>query len=141
MPDARRLRPNSPPIIEETIDQETIMVNLEIGTYYSLNRLATYMWGAMARGATVQEISETVSRRSGADAAQVSSAASAFFDELLAEELIVAREQDASAGADHEWPAGLSYEPPQLSRYTDMQELLLLDPVHDVGVAGWPEPR
>ena len=54
MPDARRLRPNSPPIIEETIDQETIMVNLEVGTYYSLNPLATYMWGAMARGATVQ---------------------------------------------------------------------------------------
>jgi Coenzyme PQQ synthesis protein D (PqqD) len=141
MPDTRRLRPNSPPIIEETIDQETIMVNLEVGTYYSLAPLATYMWGAMARGASVAQISEAVSRESGADGDQVGPEASTFFDELIAEELVVVREEETPATGEHEWPAGLTYEPPVLNRYTDMQELLLLDPVHDVGAAGWPEPR
>ena len=27
---------------------------------------------------------------------------------------------------------------PQLHKYTDMQELLLLDPIHDVDQEGWP---
>jgi hypothetical protein len=27
---------------------------------------------------------------------------------------------------------------PALNKYTDMQELLLLDPVHEVSEAGWP---
>lgn len=141
MPDTRRLRPNSPPIIEETLDQETIMVNLEVGTYYALNPVATYMWGAMARGASLDVISDVVSDHSGTRADTVPAAVSAFFDELVAEGLAVAREEPAPAAGEEEWPAGLTYEPPVLNRYTDMQELLLLDPVHDVGATGWPEPR
>jgi hypothetical protein len=30
---------------------------------------------------------------------------------------------------------------PVLEKYTDMQELLLLDPIHDVEEAGWPKAR
>ena len=33
------------------------------------------------------------------------------------------------------------FEPPTLSKYKDMQDMLLLDPVHDVEEAGWPEPK
>jgi hypothetical protein len=28
-----------------------------------------------------------------------------------------------------------------LERYTDMQELLLLDPIHDVDESGWPHRK
>jgi hypothetical protein len=28
-----------------------------------------------------------------------------------------------------------------LNKYSDMQELLLLDPIHDVDDAGWPKPN
>jgi hypothetical protein len=28
-----------------------------------------------------------------------------------------------------------------LERYTDMQELLLLDPIHDVDQTGWPRRK
>ena len=30
---------------------------------------------------------------------------------------------------------------PVLEKYTDMQELLLLDPIHDVEEAGWPKAK
>jgi hypothetical protein len=33
-----------------------------------------------------------------------------------------------------------SFTPPLLHKYSDMQELLLLDPIHDVDEAGWPKP-
>jgi hypothetical protein len=32
----------------------------------------------------------------------------------------------------------LSFTHPQLQKYTDMQELLLLDPIHEVEESGWP---
>ena len=28
-----------------------------------------------------------------------------------------------------------------MRKYTDMRDMLLLDPVHDVEAAGWPVPR
>ncbi len=37
-------------------------------------------------------------------------------------------------------PATRDYEEPKLGKHTDMQELLLLDPVHEVGETGWPNP-
>jgi hypothetical protein len=33
------------------------------------------------------------------------------------------------------------FMPPELFKYTDMQDVLLLDPIHDVDVKGWPEPK
>ena len=34
----------------------------------------------------------------------------------------------------------LPFEAPVLYTYTDMAELLLLDPIHDVDETGWPKP-
>ena len=33
------------------------------------------------------------------------------------------------------------YEPPILNRYDDLQNLALLDPIHDVEEAGWPNRK
>jgi hypothetical protein len=30
---------------------------------------------------------------------------------------------------------------PILTKYTDMKELLLLDPIHEVDETGWPNPK
>jgi hypothetical protein len=137
-----RFRPNTPPVLHETLDNETILVNLEIGTYYSLNAVGTSIWGAIDRGASVAEVVESITEQSEAEAGAVESSVSAFIDELISEQLVVAANGDHPTGPVRvEWPEEISFEPPALSRYTDMQELLLLDPVHDVGVAGWPEPR
>jgi len=39
-------------------------------------------------------------------------------------------------------PAGTVFAPPVLEVYTDMQDLLLLDPIHDVDeTVGWPSPK
>ena|SRR5436305_2748578 len=142
MPDTKGFRPNSPPVLHETLDHEAILVDLERGTYYSLDPVGTCIWGAIDRGASVEQVIESIAEQSGADGGAVEDAVRAFVEELVAEQLLVARDEDAPAEAVHaEWPEGISFAAPTLSRYTDMQELLLLDPVHDVGVAGWPERR
>lgn len=142
MPETSAFRPNSPPVLHETLDHEAILVDLERGTYYSLDPVGTSIWGAIDRGASIEQVVESIAEQSGADVAEVEAVVGAFVDELVTEELLVARDEDAVAEAVRaEWPDGVTFTKPTLSRYTDMQELLLLDPVHDVGVAGWPERR
>ena len=33
-----------------------------------------------------------------------------------------------------------AFEAPRLERYTDMKDYFLLDPIHEVDTAGWPQP-
>lgn len=33
------------------------------------------------------------------------------------------------------------FETPALHKYSDMQDLLLLDPIHEVDDTGWPSPK
>jgi hypothetical protein len=57
----------------------------------------------------------------------------ALLDRLTADGLLE-RTGDASADTGSDVDLGaLAYE-----RFTDMEELILLDPVHDVSEAGWP---
>jgi hypothetical protein len=133
-----RFRSNSAPVIQETIDGET-------GSYYWLDPLASYLCGSMEDGASLEEIVGDVSRRFPADGPAVEREVRALVDRLVEEALLVpangAEPTAARAGTPREFPALASFEPPIFKVYTDMQELLLLDPVHDVGVEGWPEPR
>jgi hypothetical protein len=34
--------------------------------------------------------------------------------------------------------AGGAFSPPVLQKFSDMQELLLVDPIHEVKAEGWP---
>jgi hypothetical protein len=136
---AQRFRPNSPPIIQETIDQETIMVNLETGSYYSLNPVGTYIWSGLESGADLDEIVGDLARTFAADPAVAASDVGAFVERLVDEALIVPREDDSPLTRSRaEIVAAAAYEAPTLDHYTDMQELLLLDPVHEVDATGWP---
>jgi hypothetical protein len=67
-----------------------------------------------------------------------------FIDELQQEGLIVVKEKEESRGAiDLKTESKAEgkkpdFEAPVLNRYTDMQDLLLLDPIHEVDETGWP---
>jgi hypothetical protein len=78
--------------------------------------------------------------------ALVSASVTGFVEELVKEGLLVK--------ADHEIPAGDAsllisqlaevagdFKPPLVNKYTDMQDLLLLDPIHEVDEKGWPESK
>src|SRR4051794_14116826 len=138
---APRFRSNSPPVIQETIDGETIMVNLETGSYYWLDPLASYVCSAMEGGASVEEVTAALTTRFPADGQAVDDEVRQLADRLVEEALLVPDEARTGPEATREPPELPAFSAPVLKIYTDMQELLLLDPVHDVGVEGWPEPR
>jgi hypothetical protein len=58
-----QLRINSPTVIHETIDGETVIVNLDSGNYYSLERVGADIWASIGSRLPLSEIIEDVACR------------------------------------------------------------------------------
>jgi hypothetical protein len=134
-----RFQVNSPYVISETIQGETIIIHLNTGTYYSLQGSGAEVWEAVGGAATAAEVGTDLAQRYGIDTGEAEAQVSALIADLQAEELIAPSSADArmvpAATAAAEGP----FVAPTLAKYTDMQDLVLLDPVHEVGDAGWPD--
>ena len=137
-----RFRVNSPQVISETIQGETIIINLTTGTYYSLQGSGAAIWEGIAASATADEIVDRLETVFDASRDELTPAVSSLLGELETEQLVVRTENggprpDEPAVAASEGKA--TFVAPSLAKYTDMQDLVLLDPVHEVTEAGWPE--
>lgn len=143
------LRINSPAVIHETLDGEVIIINLDSGTYYSLDTVGAAMWERIGPHASIQRIAAELAAQYSAPATEAVAAIVAFCDELAREGLVVevapGDPVDAdAAGAEQPAATGerqAAFPPPTLQKFTDMQDLLLLDPVHEVAEAGWPHRK
>ena len=92
----------------------------------------------------VSAITEAVASRFDRTSEAVEGEIAAFLEQLKRENLIAAAENGAITGSNGMAPVtngGKPYEPPVLETYTDMQDLVLLDPVHEVDATGWPHPK
>lgn len=134
---------NSGQVISEIIDGEAVMINLTTGNYYSLNEVGASIWNSIEAGASTTEIVERLSLRFEGGESEIESAVSQLIDELRSEDLIVAAEGNGGAPAAPAQPeAGRKpFETPRLEKHTDMQDLIMLDPVHEVGEQGWPHVK
>lgn len=138
-------RVNAPGVIGEVLDGEAIIVNLESGAYYSLDGAGAEVWRAVESGATLPELVELAVAAYAGPAAEIAAGIAALVEELAAENLLVA--DDAANGDRARRPAAPTaddrppFVKPLLQKYTDMADLLLLDPIHEVDEGqGWPHP-
>jgi hypothetical protein len=133
-------RVNSPPVVLETVDEETIIVNLDTGSYYDLTHSGGRLLAALDGGAGLDGAIDAVAAAYAVERAQLAGPAQALVAQLADEGIVVAIDGTAAANGsvNGATPPAKPYEAPALSKYTDMQELLLLDPVHEVDGAGWP---
>jgi hypothetical protein len=133
---------NTGQVISEIIDGEAVMINLTTGNYYSLNESGAAAWTAIEAGASVGDLVELLSARYEGDRAEIQSAVERLIDELTREELIVGSEGNGSPPPSLDPVAKpVPFQPPTLEKHTDMQDLILLDPVHEVGEQGWPHVK
>ncbi len=142
----RVYRVNAPRVISESIEGELVMINLERGTYYSVEGSGDAIWRLVEAGLSHGEILAATrdAVAGGDDPGGIESAVEAFLGRLLQEELIVPIDVsqgpgDSAAGAGFE--ADGEFVAPVLRVYSDMADILLLDPVHDVAETGWPQPK
>lgn len=138
-------RVNAPGVIGEVLDGEAIIVNLDSGAYYSLDGAGAEVWSAVESGATLPELVELAAAKYAGPAAGIVADIAALVEELAAENLLVA---SAATHGDRGRPAAIPladdrppFVKPTLQKYTDMADLLLLDPIHEVDEGqGWPHP-
>ena len=126
-------------IVLEAFQDESIAVNLSVGRYYSLSLVGAEIYDLLTKGCAVEAIVEHLARRYDENAEVVDNAVREFTARLLDEGLIaVAPELGSGADVPASERASTAFSAPTMSVYTDMEDLLLLDPIHDVDETGWP---
>lgn len=138
-----RLKVNPAQVVHETIDGETILIHLGTGTYYSLDGLAGEVWAAVLDELSSAEIVAGALDAYDADAGLVEGTVAGFVRELILEGLVAEEESSLDdASRVGTFTSVAAFSPPVLHKYTDMQEFMLVDPIHDVeAAAGWPHVK
>lgn len=137
---------NSPHVVYETIDGETIIMDLRTGNYYSIEWPAAFIWEFIGKAGDMGVLIDALLSEEGMNK-NASSDIHSFIQELLKESLLVQNdEQTGTSEISEEMRQEITklaqnFKRPELNKYTDMQDMLLLDPIHDVDEKGWPEPK
>ena len=133
-----RYRINAPHVISEIIEGEAVILNFESGSYYSLNESGMTVWEHLQRNTSEQYILLSLQKRYDVAGDTVAKDLKELLRQLSSEQLIVPDNTAESPPQDeHDLPVK-AYVKPSLEKFTDLQELLLLDPIHDVDESGWP---
>jgi hypothetical protein len=131
---------NHPQVINETIDGEAIMINLVTGNYYSLDTIGAEIWELLEQSIAADDVVTVLGMRYDAPNEIIREAVDDLLMELLREQLVVfdggasTKPAPSAASASVRTP----FHTPKLEKFTDMQDLILFDPVHDVDQRGWP---
>ena len=143
-----RYKVNTPDVIYENVDNEVLIIEFNTGNYYSTNNSGAEIWELLTAGAPVGEIIQKIWIKYSDGNGDIKTAVDQFFNELLDENLISPVKTEQGDAEGHAADIGIStrseqlvFEAPVLQKYSDMQELLLLDPIHEVDETGWPAPK
>ncbi len=138
---------NSPAVVGEILDGEAVIMNLKSGNYFSTDKVGSFLWALIEKGASDESMVQALTSHFEVEENQVSPAVDAFLNDLITNELVRANESGGTAQFDvpesdmAQLNGQTSFVAPVLNVYSDMQDLLLLDPIHDVDEGGWPSAR
>jgi hypothetical protein len=136
-----RLRINAPRIALEQIEGETIIIDFDSGAYFSIGSIGSELVQRVMQGFTVDEVSQYAVDRYSGPAAEIERSVRDFFQKLQRESILMKAGENLSSPSEPlppPLPERPTFEAPVLNKYTDMKDLLLLDPIHEVDEHGWP---
>ena len=139
---------NQSKVVFERFDEEIVLINLENGNYFSIREVACSIWELIEQGhqkdVILAGIAETYKMKIG----DIEKDVQEFIDQLIKEGLI--ESQNSDSPQDSKFVNSLNgkinpkeniYTKPILEIYSDMQDLILLDPIHEVDETGWPNVK
>ena len=140
---AARFRINTPHVVHEPFDDEIVLVNLTSGRYYCLQDSAATIWRLLLEGRSTAAVAAALGSPADTDAGEPLQTVTTFAAELQDQGLLVADDGEVPEPSTATVPEASPrpFRRPVLQVYTDMQDLLLLDPIHEVDEAGWPIAR
>ncbi|MBC8040474.1 MAG: PqqD family peptide modification chaperone [Opitutaceae bacterium] len=124
---------NEEALSHELIDGEVVIIQFDSGNYYSLSGSAALIWQCFVSPASLADLPSLFS----APPSGASDELAAFVGELVQEGLLSTAEASTPVAPASPVP----YSKPVLNKYTDMQQLLLADPLHEVQETGWPHTK
>ena len=122
----------------EDFGGEMVAVNFDTGRYYGLTDSARIIWQLLSRPRTQAEIVEGLEEYFKPGEYDMGEMVVGFLKILDSENLLLTYEssQIEMSEAAKEKPI---FMPPNLEVHEDLQELIMLDPVHDADLKnGWP---
>lgn len=131
-------RVNTPAVVHEVFDNEIVVIHLDSGNYYTLDQGGAQIWQLLQQGVTQTTLIETLAQADSAAAPSIASEVNQFLDKLQREALIVPTVADNNQSVS---PPSAPFHSAALRKYTDLQDLLFLDPIHDVEETGWPNEK
>lgn len=135
---AAAIWPNAPLVVSETIDGEAIIMHHGNGHYFDARGTGAIIWQAVEAGWSFDAMAARLVAATGIDAGQAEASLASFLAELAAQGLVRVGTGPALA---LDAPPTMEYAPPIFGIHSDLADMLLLDPVHDVDEGGWPQPR
>jgi hypothetical protein len=144
-----QIKINSPFVIYNTFENETIIINIKSGFYYCIDTLAAAIWEIIEKKADLNILVEIIAEYFNIPAKNIESSNQEFLSTLLKENLIVEdQEQTADVISLNKIEIEsllkgriVVYKAPVLYKYSDMQDMLKLDPIYDTDKKGWPLPK
>lgn len=127
-------------IAHEVLEGEAILINFKTGSYYSLDASGGLIWECLGAGpASAASLAAAVAQAYSVEAHSIRGALDTFLADLQREGLIIS--SDVASSTSSPRAATAPYSPPHLQKYSDLEALLLLDPIHDVVATGWPNAK
>ena len=141
----RLFRVNSHSVVAEIIDGEAVIMDLKSGNYFSTDETGGVVWQWIEEGLTYSQMLGALNEKFAADRAQVIKTLAPFLSDLLSHQLVSEEVVEDGAPLNGAAMSALdklsSFSVPMLNVYSDMKDLLLLDPIHDVSEVGWPTAK
>jgi hypothetical protein len=130
-------RINSPAVVHEIIDGEAVIVNMKNGSYYSVDGVGAVVWGLIDEGKSLEKILGVLRSRYAGEPDEIEEGLSDLVHQLQKEKLILPDGNSDSVGhvlqeeSSDDRGDRVAFRRPVLQKYSDMEELLLLDPVQE----------
>lgn len=80
----------NPALVQTELDGQTVMMSIEAGKYFSLNRMGSRIWGLIERPVRAADVVELLAGEFEVDAAQCRTETFSFLASLVANGLAVA---------------------------------------------------
>ncbi len=128
---------NEEKMFADIADGVAIVINSETGIYYGMNELGSAVFEQLINGASVEDVLKGLKVVNGVPA-EIEANLKAFVEELKAKELVIEGAASSKEVVIDETVAKAEDFAITVSEYSDAQELLLADPIHEVKEdTGW----
>jgi len=123
-------------VAAEEFDGEFVLIHFARGTYFSLKHAAVDVWRQFQNGADPALVEERICERFAVTGSDAPAELRRCIRVLIDEELL--REVGAPGPPVEDW-SSRAWAAPAVEVYSDLQDLIVLDPVHEVDTTtGWP---